>query len=430
MTFIRANLLGWAPFELLLSTQMNVIDGQMPFALDGAAGGIYESTGILDYRNAVIIDGDGVTKVDPVTDSILELKSPSATSASGLQAALLIRAADNVGAGIAAAGIDVDGGDNTTGPGGLGIRVDGGNTSSGPAGPGIDVSGGFASSTGQSGTAIKADGGDGGDLGGHGIEVDGGSGDITGGHGIIATGGVAEGGTGLPGDGGQFTGGVQETAGFDAGRGIVVVGGRAEGAASDQSGVGAQITGGAGLLANAPGNAIAALGGLGVGLAGGIGAVLTGGSSDTTPGVGATITAGDTVGASSVATGAVITGSDGGGSGDGGVGLQVFAGPVVSGDGKAAIIAKGEANVSIVTGVINAVNEATSGTGSVIRAAVNSDGMDGSVISLQANDEMAHIHMVPRSGDPIGTLVNGMMWMTATELKIRVGGTTFTIDKT
>lgn len=44
MTFPRANPLGWALFELLTSDQMNVIDENVSFALDGRDGGSYAAS--------------------------------------------------------------------------------------------------------------------------------------------------------------------------------------------------------------------------------------------------------------------------------------------------------------------------------------------------------------------------------------------------
>lgn len=47
MTFPRANPLGWALFELLTSDQMNVIDENMVFALDGRDGGTYSPSNAI-----------------------------------------------------------------------------------------------------------------------------------------------------------------------------------------------------------------------------------------------------------------------------------------------------------------------------------------------------------------------------------------------
>lgn len=46
--------LGWAYGETLTSTQMNSFGTQLPYAVDGNAGGTYEPT------NPIIIDGDGI----------------------------------------------------------------------------------------------------------------------------------------------------------------------------------------------------------------------------------------------------------------------------------------------------------------------------------------------------------------------------------
>ncbi len=144
MTFVRANPLGWAPFELLLSTQMNVIDSQMPFALDGQSGGIYESSGVLEYRNAVIISGDGITGVDPITTNILRVISPEITSGSDPIAASNIAGASNLGAGDGGSALLAVGGAaaNAAAIGGVGITATGGANVANVGGAGVVANGG------------------------------------------------------------------------------------------------------------------------------------------------------------------------------------------------------------------------------------------------------------------------------------------------
>ena len=46
MTFPRTNPLGWALFELLTSAQMNQLDIQQTFAMDGLNGGEHVPRGL------------------------------------------------------------------------------------------------------------------------------------------------------------------------------------------------------------------------------------------------------------------------------------------------------------------------------------------------------------------------------------------------
>lgn len=51
MTLVRANALGWAAFEELTATQCNTMDSQLPYALDGGAGGVYGPSADLEIDN-------------------------------------------------------------------------------------------------------------------------------------------------------------------------------------------------------------------------------------------------------------------------------------------------------------------------------------------------------------------------------------------
>ncbi len=53
MTLARANPPGWALFDLLLSSQMNAIDIQLPFALDGVGGGPYTPAATISLDGSV-----------------------------------------------------------------------------------------------------------------------------------------------------------------------------------------------------------------------------------------------------------------------------------------------------------------------------------------------------------------------------------------
>jgi len=57
MTLARANPLGWAYNEELTSAQMNALDSQLPYALDGGAGGIYAPTDYIEIDNT---NGGGI----------------------------------------------------------------------------------------------------------------------------------------------------------------------------------------------------------------------------------------------------------------------------------------------------------------------------------------------------------------------------------
>jgi len=78
MTFSRANALGWALYELLTSTQMNTVDINQSRALDGYAGGTYNSSGLLTYNNqfaisTIPVSGDALTVNAGGTDKGIDI---------------------------------------------------------------------------------------------------------------------------------------------------------------------------------------------------------------------------------------------------------------------------------------------------------------------------------------------------------------------
>lgn len=298
MTFVRANPPGWALFELLLSSQMNTIDSQMPFALDGRDGGTYvpsaavvlDGTASAGHALEIISGPNGGLSVDvnggpagiqvDLQAGALAVDLLSTSPAGGI----LLRAqpgAINNAAITPPNTVIINGGNNTDADsnGGLALEVNGGNPAAG---------------TGIAGGGIQVLGGTGSDTGGFGITVTGGVGAIAGGVGLIVTGG------------GGFVGGhgIQAVGGGGLGGGAGV---HATGADGVGGGIGVQAFGG-------PTNGGAAFDGTGG--PGSAGANLIGGSGS----------AGLTVLAGSGGTGAVITGIGAG------VGLDVNAGASAPGD--------------------------------------------------------------------------------------------------
>ncbi len=72
MTLVRANPLGWALFEILLSAQMNLIDSQLPSAVDGSGGGLYQLTdaGAPTNPGTITLTGAAFSTAIPVLDII------------------------------------------------------------------------------------------------------------------------------------------------------------------------------------------------------------------------------------------------------------------------------------------------------------------------------------------------------------------------
>jgi len=133
VTFVRANPPGWALFELLTSSQMNTVDSQMPFALDGRDGGTYTPTALLTWNERVVLDATaGAAAPGPTLDILSE------TGEDGLR---------TLGGADGGRGVFAKGGVRTAG-----IRSLGGASDSGViAGFGAELVGGNNASTGQGG---------------------------------------------------------------------------------------------------------------------------------------------------------------------------------------------------------------------------------------------------------------------------------------
>lgn len=285
MTFVRANPAGWALFELLTSAQMNVIDSQMPYALDGQSGGSYAPT------DAIILDGTP----NPSNDYMLELLGRATGKGLYVEgnltgdvdgcahavawnpqtyAVYAQQGAD--GAGVApVGGIASQGGASTAGDAGRGIITVGGLTTfaTGTGGAGIEALGGNATGTGLNfgGAGVVAVGGDSdettaGSVGGAGMSGEGGESYI-GGAGVFGQGGISHSpnvfdrGNGVHGIGGQrdvsdsSAGGWGvygvgadgvNTSGQPGSVGVSGLGGDADTAANTFGGSGGYFEGGAG----------------------------------------------------------------------------------------------------------------------------------------------------------------------------------------
>lgn len=405
MTFARANPLGWAPFELLLSTQMNVIDSQMPFALDGAAGGVYTLTGGIELDASLMTPGTPILSlISNASDASLSIQnSVGSTNAvlishSGSAPAVEIDVEVNVGA------LDLQG-DPLTLPG---VR---------PATMAVIV--GFENDD----VAVNS-------TAGTGLEVSGGEqsgGTSAGGIGVSAVGGATNaasganfGGTALLGVGGAATAGAEPGAGLIAGGGA--------GSGGGDGGVGAFALGGDGADG---GIGLTAVGGDGA--TGGVGLSVVGGSVG---GTGLVVNAGPGGG---TAIGATI---DGQGSGTG----LIAQGGSTSGKG---IVATGfsssaglEANAGPSDGANAIIARNTSDLAGSAGAAVFAIANDGaSAIRLQAGGgatKGAHILFDDFLAVP-NTLINGMVWRfnnataattgtaVRSSLKVRIGGSTFVV---
>ena len=153
MTFVRANAFGWGLFELLTSSQMNVIDSQMPFALDGRDGGTYNPLdGLLLDGSAIATANPTLKLIDTATQAALEVRSTH-TGGKGLKASATVNTQllEVIGAALAqvpdpTALTSVIGHSNTLGKGGDAAVFTGGAstlaTSSGIGGVGFSAFGG------------------------------------------------------------------------------------------------------------------------------------------------------------------------------------------------------------------------------------------------------------------------------------------------
>ncbi len=171
MTLVRANPIGWGLFELLTSSQINQIDSQLPFAVDGR-GGTYASTDELELDGSAVSATDKATLrlLGTVNGSALFVQSSSST-AYAVQihrndptanfAALLVSGGDADVAGEADNAMQVSGSDNAGGDGGDAIFLVGGDTTfvDAQGGSGMSVTGGSALDTGYGGYGLIASAG-------------------------------------------------------------------------------------------------------------------------------------------------------------------------------------------------------------------------------------------------------------------------------
>ena len=154
MSFVRANPPGWALFELLLSSQLNTIDSQMPFALDGRDGGSYTPSAGITLALISVNSGS-----PPAAG--FEVVGHANTGGEGGPGALLTggigNANDDGGVGLLATGGATTG---STNDGGVGLRAIGGAITSGSGDGGVGMSSlGGGSAAGNGGQGVLTRGG-------------------------------------------------------------------------------------------------------------------------------------------------------------------------------------------------------------------------------------------------------------------------------
>lgn len=254
MSFVRANLLGWAMFETLTSTQMNALDLDHSRAIDGHAGGTYNPSASITVNNAVIVNSTGAAAANVTAITAIGkgtghgvLSTGGANSGTGVRGTGGAPHGDGIygtatgdGVGVYGEGASANGfGVAGFGQGGVavgtygnaGVYGIGGN----PNGSGV-IGEGNAGGSGVYGVGGVTNGvgvlGEG-TGGGSGVK---GTGGTTSGIGVVGTGMAA--GSGVYGTGGATNGVGVEGAGTASGAGIVGTGGAT-------SGVGVKGTGGA-----------------------------------------------------------------------------------------------------------------------------------------------------------------------------------------
>lgn len=306
MTLVRANPAGWALFELLTSGQMNIIDSQMPSALDGTDGGTYVPTASI-IIDAALSSGPGLDVRAGPEVGLHTLSEGSAGIHAEVGASPFAEAI-HVQVDAGSTGIQVDGTADATGivvapgpiakadppvdavsvtgignttaseDGGVGLRVVGGGTDSQTGGRaifatgGATVSGGAGAATG--GDGILSFGGAGISTGGKGGNFFGGTG-ATGGVGVDGTGAAGSSAAGVAANGGSGGGAGVDASGNQAGAGVLAQGGASNGIGVDATGGGTA----SGVRGTGGGS-----NGIGVeGIGDGIGGRFTGGGSS--PGV-------------------------------------------------------------------------------------------------------------------------------------------------
>ena len=282
MSFTRANALGWALYEIFTSAQANHIDINQSRAIDGYAGGTYNTSAFISINNQLKINSTGAVaaNVDGIittgkgtssgiaafgggTDGAGVVGTGGATNGEGVigigagtgqgvvgfgngtgsivgtynEAGVVGRGGSTAGVGVVGEGtnthVGVYGLGGTTGGGGVGVTGTGGGT----GGTGITGYGtatgsghgiiGYASGTAKDGvigigiTTGSGVAGTGGATGGVGVY---GAGGATGGTGVYGAGGATN-GVGVKGVGGATNGDGMEATGTGTGNGIAAVGG-------------------------------------------------------------------------------------------------------------------------------------------------------------------------------------------------------------
>lgn len=227
MTLVRANPAGWALFELLTSTQMNAVDSQLPYALDGNAGGTYTPTAELELDGTNIAGNVlHLTATGPNVDYPLLIDVDDTNVIAGIK---VLAYADAPAAEFFHGGAPLSIAGNPTG---MVTGIGHGNTGAGNGGRCASFSGGDAS-TANGGTGVIGNGGDGGSSGngGQGVQGTGGDGDTG-----------QRGGIGVWGIGGDELDG----ASIDTGSGAGILGwggdGTANAAAHGVVGIGGEAT--------------------------------------------------------------------------------------------------------------------------------------------------------------------------------------------
>lgn len=257
MTFVRANPASWALFELLTSTQMNLIDENLSNALDGLDGGDYAPSDQLQLDGSGIA-GAGLNTLKLINSQLgsgvyievssgsgvgLEIVQPGDTEVDN-QMMTVTGASLAYGTGAPATVFIATGHSNSLEDGGVAIKAFGGAST---------FAGGFG------GRGLEGVGGAG-DFGGYGVDAEAGASDFTGmvGYTIGRAAVHSYGGT-LIGDdalhyaspGARFVGGDTSGTGL-GGPGAVLIGG--EGPTGLQSGVdfgaGSVSRGSSGILAS------------------------------------------------------------------------------------------------------------------------------------------------------------------------------------
>jgi hypothetical protein len=226
MVFSRANPLGWAAFEKLLSSQANTMDINQSRALDGYAGGVYNPSAGLTWNEWFVIDASlsaaGTDVVGLTVTGKGVYNGIETTGGSGGAAGIKGQGTGNAHGGKfyggPTSGVGVHGSGGA--PNGIGGTFEGKGTA-----VGISAVGGFSSGAGVSGTGSAS-----GDVGVQGIGI----GVYAG---VEGTGGSTD-GAGVSGIGGTTNGQGVSGQGTGNGAGVIGFGGSGGGRGGDFQGNG------------------------------------------------------------------------------------------------------------------------------------------------------------------------------------------------